>query len=185
MRNKIFILNMIIHFQHVQHMCDTFRRGSWPWRNSVPRFPSRLRGTRTALWRKRTIFRWCYSRSVFVISPYSHAKVSFGSFFVPLIENNFWCFWTMTFFQEKENLVNLEKKYSELTGALGFPVSPISMKEVSLIWLCLFSVYKANLLCLDMDYGILSWTTHVLQAWALQPCVAAPKGYYNTMDYSK
>ncbi|KAK7123651.1 hypothetical protein R3I93_021926 [Phoxinus phoxinus] len=31
--------------------------------------------------------------------------------------------------QEKENLVNLEKKYSELTGALGFPVSPISMKE--------------------------------------------------------
>ncbi|XP_059390836.1 pleckstrin homology-like domain family B member 2 isoform X4 [Carassius carassius] len=31
--------------------------------------------------------------------------------------------------QEKENLVNLEKKYSELTGELGFPVSPISMKE--------------------------------------------------------
>uniref|UniRef100_A0A673JMK2 Pleckstrin homology-like domain, family B, member 2b n=1 Tax=Sinocyclocheilus rhinocerous TaxID=307959 RepID=A0A673JMK2_9TELE len=31
--------------------------------------------------------------------------------------------------REKENLVNLEKKYSELTGALGFPVSPISMKE--------------------------------------------------------
>ncbi|XP_039540800.1 pleckstrin homology-like domain family B member 1 isoform X5 [Pimephales promelas] len=31
--------------------------------------------------------------------------------------------------QEKENLINLEKKYSELTGALGFPVSPISMKE--------------------------------------------------------
>ncbi|XP_077100967.1 pleckstrin homology-like domain family B member 2 isoform X4 [Siphateles boraxobius] len=31
--------------------------------------------------------------------------------------------------QEKENLVNLEKKYSELTGALGFPVNPISMKE--------------------------------------------------------
>uniref|UniRef100_A0A8C1ZXA8 Pleckstrin homology-like domain, family B, member 2b n=1 Tax=Cyprinus carpio TaxID=7962 RepID=A0A8C1ZXA8_CYPCA len=30
--------------------------------------------------------------------------------------------------REKENLVNLEKKYSELTGALGFPVSPISMK---------------------------------------------------------
>ncbi|XP_067290976.1 pleckstrin homology-like domain family B member 2 isoform X2 [Pseudorasbora parva] len=31
--------------------------------------------------------------------------------------------------REKENLVNLEKKYSELTGALGFPVNPISMKE--------------------------------------------------------
>uniref|UniRef100_A0A8C1GAY1 Pleckstrin homology-like domain family B member 1 n=1 Tax=Cyprinus carpio TaxID=7962 RepID=A0A8C1GAY1_CYPCA len=31
--------------------------------------------------------------------------------------------------REKENLANLEKKYSELTGALGFPVSPISMKE--------------------------------------------------------
>uniref|UniRef100_A0A672SZ70 Pleckstrin homology like domain family B member 2 n=1 Tax=Sinocyclocheilus grahami TaxID=75366 RepID=A0A672SZ70_SINGR len=31
--------------------------------------------------------------------------------------------------REKENLVSLEKKYSELTGALGFPVSPISMKE--------------------------------------------------------
>ncbi|XP_051737966.1 pleckstrin homology-like domain family B member 2 isoform X9 [Ctenopharyngodon idella] len=31
--------------------------------------------------------------------------------------------------REKENLVNLEKKYSELTGALGFPLSPISMKE--------------------------------------------------------
>ncbi|XP_052399071.1 pleckstrin homology-like domain family B member 2 isoform X6 [Carassius gibelio] len=31
--------------------------------------------------------------------------------------------------QEKENFVNLEKKYSELTGELGFPVSPISMKE--------------------------------------------------------
>ncbi|XP_042570375.1 pleckstrin homology-like domain family B member 2 [Cyprinus carpio] len=30
--------------------------------------------------------------------------------------------------REKENLANLEKKYSELTGALGFPVSPISMK---------------------------------------------------------
>uniref|UniRef100_A0A8C1ZX89 Pleckstrin homology-like domain, family B, member 2b n=1 Tax=Cyprinus carpio TaxID=7962 RepID=A0A8C1ZX89_CYPCA len=34
--------------------------------------------------------------------------------------------------REKENLVNLEKKYSELTGALGFPVSPISMKGHSL-----------------------------------------------------
>uniref|UniRef100_A0A9J8C3Y0 Pleckstrin homology-like domain family B member 1 n=1 Tax=Cyprinus carpio carpio TaxID=630221 RepID=A0A9J8C3Y0_CYPCA len=33
--------------------------------------------------------------------------------------------------REKENLANLEKKYSELTGALGFPVSPISMKEHS------------------------------------------------------
>ncbi|XP_056306310.1 pleckstrin homology-like domain family B member 2 isoform X2 [Danio aesculapii] len=31
--------------------------------------------------------------------------------------------------REKENLVNLEKKYSELTGSLGFPVSPMSMKE--------------------------------------------------------
>ncbi|XP_051542960.1 pleckstrin homology-like domain family B member 2 isoform X2 [Myxocyprinus asiaticus] len=32
--------------------------------------------------------------------------------------------------REKDSLVNLGKKYSELTGALGFPVSPISMKEV-------------------------------------------------------
>ncbi|XP_073796852.1 pleckstrin homology-like domain family B member 2 isoform X23 [Danio rerio] len=31
--------------------------------------------------------------------------------------------------REKENLVSLEKKYSELTGSLGFPVNPISMKE--------------------------------------------------------
>ncbi|XP_016385493.1 pleckstrin homology-like domain family B member 2 [Sinocyclocheilus rhinocerous] len=31
--------------------------------------------------------------------------------------------------REKENLINLEKKYSKLTGALGFPVRPISMKE--------------------------------------------------------
>ncbi|XP_051537834.1 pleckstrin homology-like domain family B member 2 isoform X2 [Myxocyprinus asiaticus] len=31
--------------------------------------------------------------------------------------------------REKEKLVKLEKKYSELTGALVFPVSPISMKE--------------------------------------------------------
>ncbi|XP_043082000.1 pleckstrin homology-like domain family B member 2 isoform X8 [Puntigrus tetrazona] len=31
--------------------------------------------------------------------------------------------------REKENLANLEKKYSELTGTLGFPVSPLSMKE--------------------------------------------------------
>ncbi|XP_051542962.1 pleckstrin homology-like domain family B member 1 isoform X4 [Myxocyprinus asiaticus] len=31
--------------------------------------------------------------------------------------------------REKDSLVNLGKKYSELTGALGFPVSPISMKE--------------------------------------------------------
>ncbi|XP_016134486.1 pleckstrin homology-like domain family B member 2 [Sinocyclocheilus grahami] len=31
--------------------------------------------------------------------------------------------------QEKENLINLERKYSKLTGALGFPVRPISMKE--------------------------------------------------------
>ncbi|TRY89607.1 hypothetical protein DNTS_017784, partial [Danionella cerebrum] len=31
--------------------------------------------------------------------------------------------------QEKENLSSLEKKYSQLTGALGFPVSAISMKE--------------------------------------------------------
>ncbi|XP_055037301.2 pleckstrin homology-like domain family B member 2 isoform X9 [Misgurnus anguillicaudatus] len=31
--------------------------------------------------------------------------------------------------REKEHLVNLEKRYSDLTGTLGFPVSPISMKE--------------------------------------------------------
>lgn len=86
----------------------------------------------------------------------------FGSFFAPFIKSHFWCFFF--FSQEKENLVNLEKKYSELTGALGFPLSPISMKEVSLTGLCLLSVFKANLLHLDMDYGILSWTTHVL--WA-------------------
>uniref|UniRef100_A0A8C2I9R2 Pleckstrin homology-like domain, family B, member 2b n=1 Tax=Cyprinus carpio TaxID=7962 RepID=A0A8C2I9R2_CYPCA len=55
--------------------------------------------------------------------------------------------------REKENLVNLEKKYSELTGALGFPVSPISMKGVSLTGL--WVLCKSSL---DMDYGILSWT---------------------------
>ncbi|XP_065114419.1 pleckstrin homology-like domain family B member 2 isoform X8 [Paramisgurnus dabryanus] len=31
--------------------------------------------------------------------------------------------------REKEHLVNLEKRYSDLTGTLGFPVSPNSMKE--------------------------------------------------------
>lgn len=65
----------------------------------------------------------------------------------------------LIFSQEKENLVNLEKKYSELTGALGFPVSPISMKGVSLTGL--WVLCKSSL---DMDYGILSWTAHVL--WA-------------------
>uniref|UniRef100_A0A8C1GFB3 Pleckstrin homology-like domain, family B, member 2b n=1 Tax=Cyprinus carpio TaxID=7962 RepID=A0A8C1GFB3_CYPCA len=48
--------------------------------------------------------------------------------------------------REKENLANLEKKYSELTGALGFPVSPISMKEVRLTGLCVLCEFKANLL---------------------------------------
>uniref|UniRef100_A0A8C2EZS4 Pleckstrin homology-like domain, family B, member 2b n=1 Tax=Cyprinus carpio TaxID=7962 RepID=A0A8C2EZS4_CYPCA len=44
--------------------------------------------------------------------------------------------------REKENLANLEKKYSELTGALGFPVSPISMKEVRLTGLCVLCEFK-------------------------------------------
>nr|XP_055037289.1 pleckstrin homology-like domain family B member 2 isoform X1 [Misgurnus anguillicaudatus] len=41
--------------------------------------------------------------------------------------------------REKEHLVNLEKRYSDLTGTLGFPVSPISMKEdcVQLADVCL------------------------------------------------
>ncbi|XP_053083924.1 pleckstrin homology-like domain family B member 2 isoform X3 [Pangasianodon hypophthalmus] len=33
--------------------------------------------------------------------------------------------------REKENLSNLEKKYSELTGGRSFPVNPLSMKEDS------------------------------------------------------
>lgn len=32
--------------------------------------------------------------------------------------------------QEKENLCNLEKKYSSVSGGKGFPVSPSSLKEV-------------------------------------------------------
>ncbi len=75
-------------------MCDIFRRGSWPWRNSTPRFPSRLRGTRTTLWRKRTIFRWCYSRYVWVILLHSHATLPFR----PVIESCYWCLWVITDF---------------------------------------------------------------------------------------
>lgn len=39
--------------------------------------------------------------------------------------------------REKENLCNLEKKYSSLTGGKGFPINPNTLKEVSHDFMCL------------------------------------------------
>lgn len=78
----------------------------------------------------------------------------------------------LVFSQEKENLANLAKKYSELTGALGFPVSPISMKEVRLTVLCVLCefLFLTSSLGLLMCYG----PEHFNHVWLPQKVTVTP-----------
>ena len=62
------------------------------------------------------------------------------------------------FLQEKENLCNLEKKYSSLSGGKGFPVTPNTLKEVS----CDFTCPLLNLRTQEMYLsflGLVDWET--------------------------